>query len=81
MPDGRGATATAAEPEDAACEQERVGGGAAIGHGGCRQRLAEVGNTSLWNVLRCVGKVKCSLWIVHESMYGDEHIRLSGGPW
>ena len=54
MPDGRGATATAAEPEDAACERERVGGGgAATGHGGRRQRLAEVENTFLWNVLRC----------------------------
>ena len=55
MPDGRGATATAAEPEeDAACEQrERVGGGAANGHGGRRQRLAEVGNAFMWNVLRC----------------------------
>ena len=47
MPDGRGATATAAEPEDAACERERVGGGAATGHGGRRQRLAEVENTFL----------------------------------
>ena len=50
MPDGRGATATAAEPEEdaRACEQrERVGGGAATGHGGHRQRLAEVGNAFL----------------------------------